>query len=72
MFKIYGKVGCSSCVQAKNLLEAKGIDYEYLVLGKDYDLKTFTSIKEGHRSFPLITKDSEYVGTFVDLQKLVA
>lgn len=71
MYKIYGKTGCSSCVQAKNFLEAKGVDYEYLLLGKDYELSAFTSIKEGHRSFPLITMNDEYIGTFEDLKKAV-
>ena len=52
MIKIYGKQGCSSCNQAKALCESNGISYEYLSLGKDYQLSEFMSIKEGHRSFP--------------------
>ena len=69
MIKIYGRAGCSSCDQAKALCEANGVSYEYLSLGKDYQLSEFMSIKEGHRSFPLITKDDEYIGTIQDLKE---
>ena len=69
MVKIYGRAGCSSCDQAKALCESSGISYEYLSLGRDYQLSEFMSIKEGHRSFPLITKDDEYIGTLQDLKE---
>ena len=69
MIKIYGKQSCSSCNQAKALCESNGVSYEYLSLGKDYQLSEFMSIKEGHRSFPLITKDYEYIGTLQDLKE---
>ena len=69
MIKIYGRAGCSSCNQAKALCESSGVSYEYLSLGKDYQLSEFISIKEGHRSFPLITKDDEYLGTLQDLKE---
>ena len=68
MIKIYGRAGCSSCNQAKALCESNGVSYEYLSLGKDYQLSEFMSIKEGYRSFPLITKDDEYIGTLQDLK----
>ena len=69
MIKIYGRTGCSSCNQAIALCESNGISYKYLSLGKDYQLSEFMSIKEGHRSFPLITKDDEYIGTLQDLKE---
>ena len=69
---IYGRAGCSSCNQAKALCESKGVSYEYLSLGKDYRLSEFMSIKEGHRSFPLITKDDEYIGTLQDLKEYLS
>ena len=72
MIKIYGKQGCSSCNQAKSLCESNSVSYEYLSLGKDYQLSEFMSIKEGHRSFPLITKDEEYIGTLQDLKEYLS
>ena len=71
MIKIYGKVGCVSCKEAVTLCENKGVDYQYLSLGKDYNVSEFMSIKDGHRSFPLILKDGEYVGTLTHLQNIL-
>ena len=61
-FNIYGKPNCSSCVSAKQLLESKGIEYNYLVLGKDYYLEKFMSFNKAHKSLPLITINTEYDG----------
>ncbi len=66
---IYGKANCKSCDEAKQLCDNNSVEYEYLSLGKDYQLSEFMSIKEGHRSFPLITKDDEYIGTLQDLKQ---
>lgn len=71
MYKIYGRDGCTSCESAKSLLEQKSLPYQYLKLGKDYELSVFSSIKQGHRSFPLITLNEEYIGTFEDLKEVV-
>ena len=69
MIKIYGKLGCSSCETAKALCAAKNIEYLYLSLGSDYDLKEFMSYNTAHKSFPLIVKDSEYLGSLTDLKE---
>lgn len=79
MILIYGKSGCGSCVKAKQLCENKGLDYTYKSLGVDYQVSDFMKIKEGHRSFPLVTKVvqydgvdmEEYIGTYEDLAKLL-
>lgn len=73
MYVIYSKIGCASCVAAKKMLDAKGEEVEYLVLGSDYDFGDYTQIAPvGFRSFPLILKDGEFVGSFADLQKTFA
>lgn len=61
-FKIYSKQGCSSCIQAKQLLESKGIEFEYLVFGRDYDMEKFMCLSSRHKSFPLITGVERYDG----------
>ncbi|CAH1066805.1 Glutaredoxin-related protein [Acinetobacter phage MD-2021a] len=75
MFKIYGRNGCSSCVQAKALLESKGIPLEYLSIGKDYDLQKFMSFNPSHKTFPLITRVVEgvekYVGGLTELKEIL-
>lgn len=73
-FKIYSKVGCSSCQQAKAFLETKGLSYEYLMLGKDYQLSDFIEAGQGniHKSFPLITHAGDVDGVWVYLGGLDA
>lgn len=71
MIKIYGKVGCGSCINAQNYCKERGLEYEYLSMGKDYKLSEFVEIGGvNHKTFPLITKDGVYVGTFANLQAL--
>lgn len=69
-FKIYSKAGCSSCQQAKAFLDTKGLAYEYLMLGKDYQMSDFIEAAQGntHRSFPLILKDGKYLGGLEQLK----
>ena len=68
-FKIYGKNACSSCQQAKVLLESKGLSYEYLSLGKDYQMSDFIEAAQGntHRTFPLIVHAGDVDGFWVYL-----
>lgn len=72
-YVIYGKTGCSGCEQAKQLLEAKDIDYTYATLGKDYSISMFRLYSETHRSFPMIVLETDqyeqYIGTLDDLKK---
>ena len=74
-FVILGKTGCSSCNQAKALLESKDISFDYLMLGKDYDMDKFMSFGVPHKSFPLITQvvrgEESYVGGLEQLKQLL-
>ena len=81
MIKIYGKAGCSACVQAEQLLETKGLDYEYALLGLNYSLEKFYNVApKTHRTFPMITKlvkydgveMEEYIGGLVELKEVLA
>lgn len=76
MFKVYGKQGCSGCEQAKAMLDSKELDFQYLLLGKDYSVSDMMSVSKTHRSFPMITKIGsdgveEYVGALEDLKSLL-
>ena len=75
MFKVYGKTNCPSCTSAKQLLETKGCEYEYLLFGKDYDLSKFVHINKNHKTMPMITtvKDGveSYVGGLHQLQQIL-
>ena len=66
--KIFGKKNCTGCEQAKALLEAKGIGYEYV------DVMTTPSAQalfreNGWRSVPQIAIDDEWVGGFNELKE---
>lgn len=56
MIKIYGKTNCSKCKMLKNILDGKGVDYEYVE-----DLKTLMMIASKSRimSAPVIEKDGK-------------
>lgn len=75
MINVYSKNGCSSCLQAKALLENKGVEYNYLTLNKDYDLGKFMSFDTAHKSFPLITQVTDeyenYIGGLEQLKNLL-
>ena len=73
MFTVYGKTGCSACVQAKQLLETKGLDYEYALLGLNYSLEEFYNVApKTHKSFPAILIDGKYIGGLVELKEILA
>ena len=74
-YVVYGKTNCPSCTSAKQLLESKGCEYDYLLFGKDYDLSKFVEINKTHKTMPMITtvKDGveSYIGGLQQLQQIL-
>ena len=68
MLTIYSKDNCQQCSQAMMLCEMKGVEFNVLKLGVDYEKEDILKINPSVRSFPLITKDDEYIGTLQDLK----
>jgi glutaredoxin 3 len=58
MVTVYSKNNCPFCVQAKNLLKLKGIDYTEVKIDEDASAKDFI-LAEGHRTVPQIYKDGK-------------
>jgi glutaredoxin 3 len=56
MVTVYSKNNCPFCVQAKNLLKLKGIDFQEVKIDEDTTAKEFV-LSEGHRTVPQIYKD---------------
>jgi glutaredoxin 3 len=56
MVTVYSKNNCPFCVQAKNLLRLKGVDYTEVKIDEDASAKDFI-LAEGHRTVPQIYKD---------------
>ena len=53
MLTLYSKANCPNCVQAKNILESKGIEYATVYVDVDAEGSKFLQ-EEGHRSVPQI------------------
>ena len=74
-YVVYGKTNCPSCTSAKQLLESKSCEYDYLLFGKDYDLSKFVEINKTHKTMPMITTVENgvesYVGGLQQLQQIL-
>ena len=71
MLTVYSKANCPFCVQAKNLLTLKGIEYEEVRIDLDPAAREFV-LSEGHRTVPQIYKDGKVFveGGYQGLSKL--
>ena len=53
MLTIYSKNNCAYCVQAKNLLSRKNIEFQEVKIDENIDAKEFI-LKQGHKTVPQI------------------
>ena len=63
---IYSKENCFNCIQAKELMEQRGIEFEEKIIGKDIEPKVFKE-KFNVDKAPLIFIDGKQIGGFRDL-----
>lgn len=68
MIVIYGKPACAFCDAAKNLLNSKGIPYEYRQLGADFTVEELKEIAPRASSFPQVFVDGQNIGGFEQLR----
>lgn len=70
MITVYSKNNCPFCVQAKNLLQLKGFEYEEVKIDEVPEAREFV-LSKGHRTVPQIYKDGELLveGGFQGLAK---
>jgi len=66
---VWSKDACSFCVQAKALLESKGIEYEERNINEGYTKEQLLESVPTARTLPQIFLDDEYVGGFTELKK---
>ena len=66
---IWSKENCSFCVQAKNLLNMKGIEFEERKLGEGYTREQLLEAVPGASTIPQIFINGEYVGGFKELKE---
>ena len=65
---IISKTSCPFCKEAKELLDAKGMSYEEILIGKDSTHIT-TRALTGTATVPQIFIDGQYIGGSTDLRK---
>jgi len=70
MITVYSKNNCAFCVQAKNLLASKGIEFQEVKIDENTDARDFI-LAEGHRTVPQIYQDGKLLveGGFNGLRK---
>lgn len=66
---VYSKNMCGYCVQAKNWLKNKGIEYKEVNIEEHPEAREFV-INEGHRTMPQIYIDGKSMGGYTELVKL--
>lgn len=70
MITVYSKNNCPYCVQAKNLLQLKGIEYQEVKIDETPEAREFV-LAEGHRTVPQIYQNGKLLveGGFQGLKK---
>jgi len=70
MITVYSKNNCAFCVQAKNLLTSKDIEFQEIKIDENTDARDFI-LAEGHRTVPQIYQDGKLLveGGFNGLRK---
>ena len=66
---IWSRDQCTYCVQAKALLDARGIEYEERNIMQDWTREQLLEAVPTARTLPQIFLDNEYVGGFTELRQ---
>jgi len=66
---VWSKDQCPDCVQAKALLESRGIEYEERNINNGWDKEDLLAAVPTARTLPQIFLDEELVGGFTELRK---
>ena len=66
---VWSKDQCPFCVQAKALLESRGIEYEERNVSQDWTREQLLEAVPTARTLPQIFLEEEYVGGFTELKK---
>ncbi len=64
---VYTTVACPYCVRAKALLDARGIAYDEIHVGREPEARTELAQRTGMMTFPQILVGDELVGGFDEL-----
>jgi glutaredoxin 3 len=65
---VWSKDSCPFCVQAKALLELRGIEYEERNVSRDWTREQLLEAVPTARTLPQIFLDDQHIGGFTDLR----
>jgi glutaredoxin 3 len=65
---VWSKDACPYCVQAKALLESRGIEYEERNITQDWNKQQLLEAVPTARTLPQIFLDDQHVGGFQELK----
>ena len=68
--EMYTSQPCSYCVNAKALLNQKGLDYKEIDISTDADKANEMIERSGNQTVPQIFIDGKSIGGFTELAKL--
>ena len=68
--ELYTTTSCPFCMRAKRLLQARGISYDEIDIGRDDALRADVVLRTGRRTVPQIFIDGRAVGGFEELAAL--
>lgn len=74
MYTIFGRENCKWCDAAKQLCESKGVDYEYIDVVEDLEMKTAMALSVKNatgfppKTVPQIFDLSGYIGGYTELK----
>lgn len=66
---VWTKENCGQCLQAKNMLKLRGIDYEERMIGMGWTKEDLLEAVPDARSVPQIFFDGQLVGGFIELKE---
>jgi glutaredoxin len=66
---VWSKDACPYCVQAKALLESRGIEYEERNVSRDWTREQLLEAVPTARTLPQIFLDQVHIGGFTELRK---
>ena len=66
---VWSKNNCPFCVQAKNLLKLKGIEFEERNINEEWTREQLLEAVPTARTLPQIFLDDNYIGGFTELRK---
>ena len=66
---VWSKENCPYCLQAKALLESKGIEFEERNISADWTREQLLEAVPTARTLPQIFLDDNYIGGFTELRK---